>query len=228
MEEVVRGRALDRYATLASRETISSLKSKSVIESFNSNGRLTFKLKIPEITTKVGYLRDIIISVQEGNDVKSSGSYEFDLDADEDQRKESDILASLILPRRYNEDFSFISQLIPELKETFRHELEHSSQSTEDLMSVQRVVPDQDIWKDIETAENYYLSDAETQAHIAGIYKKAKSFKKPSTSILRKVLVGIYNTGLRYHLDPKKLTNLLDKIEERWTNYLFKRYPRAQ
>ena len=126
VKEMVRGRALDRYATLASRETINHLKSQSFIESFNSNDRATFRLEVPQVTAKIDFLRNIIISIQKGKSIKSNGSYEFNLDADEDQRKDSDILVNLVLPHKYTEDFSFISCLIPELKETFRHELEHS------------------------------------------------------------------------------------------------------
>ena len=80
----------------------------------------------------------------------------------------------------------------------------------------------------MQTAENYYLSGAEVKAHVAGIYKKAKSFKKPATNVLEKVLNIIYNTGLYYEHNPAKLAELMEKIQRRWGNYLFKRFPRAQ
>ena len=228
MEEVVKGRALDRYATMASRETINAIKDEAVREAFNTNGRVDFALDVPEITDDIDYLRMIIIKMREGDRVATDGAYEFDLDADEDERTTSDIYVNVTLPPRYDEDYSFMSRLVAELKETFRHELEHSSQSTEELMAVQRAVPDRQVWKDLETAEEYYLSDAEVKAHVAGIYKKAKSFRKPATSVLERVLTSIYNTGLYYEHNPAKLAELMDKIQTRWSSYLFKRYPRAQ
>ena len=57
MEEVVKGRALDRYATMASRETISAIKDEAVREAFNTNGRVDFALDVPEITDDIDYLR---------------------------------------------------------------------------------------------------------------------------------------------------------------------------
>jgi hypothetical protein len=95
-------------------------------------------------------------------------------------------------------------------------------------MAVQRAVPDREVWKDLETAENYYLSDGETKAHVAGIYKRAKSFRKPATNVLEKVLDSIYNTGLWYEHEPAKVAELMGKIQDRWADYLFKRYPKAQ
>ena len=228
MEEIVKGRALERYATMASRETIDAIKDESVREAFNTNGRVDFALDVPEITDDIDYLRTIIIKIREGDYVASDGSYEFDLDADDEQRKTSDIYVNITLPPQYDEDYSFMSRLVAELKETFRHELEHSSQSTEELMAVQRAVPDREVWKDLETAEDYYLSDAEVKAHVAGIYKKAKSFRKPATSVMEKVLETIYNTGLWYQHDPSDLAGLMEKIQSRWANYLFKRYRRAK
>lgn len=228
MEEIVRGRALDRYATMASREVIDAIKDESVREAFNTHGRIDFALKVPEITNNIDYLRAIIIRLREGEYVSSDGSYEFDLDADDSERQTSDIYVNITLPPRYDEDYSFMSRLVAELKETFRHELEHSSQSTEELMAVQRAVPDKEVWKNLEIAEDYYLSDAEVKAHVAGIYKKAKSFRKPATSVLERVLNLIYSTGLYYKHDPAKLAELMEKIQSRWAAYLFDRYPRAQ
>ncbi len=227
MEEIVRGRALDRYATLASRETINAIKDEAVREAFNTNGRVDFMLDVPEIFNDIDYLRAIIVKLREGDYVSSDGSYEFDLDATDEERKTSDIYVNITLPPRYDEDYSFMSRLVAELKETFRHELEHSSQSTEELMAVQRAVPDREVWKDLETAEDYYLSDAEVKAHVAGIYKKAKSFRKPATNVMERVLNIIYSTGLYYDHDSAKLADLMNKIQTAWSDYLFKRYPKA-
>jgi hypothetical protein len=227
-EEIVRGRALEKYTTMASRETVDAIKDERVIETFSTNGRADFMLQVPDITDNIDYLRSIIIKMREGKSIASDGAYEFDLDASDEERKNSDIIVNLTLPPHYNRDYSFMSKLIAELKETFRHELEHSSQSTEELMAVQRTVPDREVWKDLETAENYYLSDGEVKAHVSGIYKRAKSFRKPATNVMEKVLNAIYATGRGYRHDTQELAELMEKIQSTWTNYLFKRYPRAQ
>jgi len=227
-EEIVRGRALDKYATVASRETVNAIKDEAVRETFNTNGRADFMLQVPDITDNIDYLRSIIIKMREGERIASDGAYEFDLDANDEERKNSDIIVNLTLPPHYDKDYSFMSKLIAELKETFRHELEHSSQTTEELMAVQRAVPDREIWKDLETAENYYLSDGEVKAHVAGIYKRAKSFRKPATNVMEKVLDAIYNTGRGHRHNAQELAELMEKIQNTWTNYLYDRYPRAQ
>jgi len=227
-EEIVRGRALERYVTIASRATVNAIKDETVCEAFNTNGRTDFMLQVPDITDNIDHLRSIVIKVRVGESVAADGSYEFDLDASDEERKTSDIYVNIALPPRYNKDYSFMPKLIAELKETFRHELEHSSQSTEELMNVQRAVPDREVWKDLETAEKYYLSDGEMKAHVAGIYKRAKSFRKPATNVLEKVLDSIYNTGLWHKHEPAKVAELMEKVQERWADYLFKRYPQAQ
>jgi len=226
--ETVKGRALERYSTMASRETVDAIKNKETRESFNLNGRVDFMLQAPNVTNNIDYLRNIIIKMREGECIGSAGAYEFDLDASDEERKDSDIIINLTLSPQYDKDYSFMSKLIVELKETFRHELEHSSQSTEELMDVQRAVPDREVWKDLETAEGYYLSGGEVKAHVAGIYKRAKSLRKPATNVMEKVLITIHNTGLWYEHEPVKLTELMKKIQDQWADYLFKRYRRAQ
>ena len=95
MEEVVRGRALDRYATMASRETINAIKDESVRDAFNTNGRVDFALDVPEITDDIDYLRMIVIKMREGDRIATDGAYEFDLDADDEERKTSDIYVNI-------------------------------------------------------------------------------------------------------------------------------------
>ena len=228
MKEIIKGKSLDRYATIASRESINAIKGQSVRNTFDTNGRVDFVLDVPEVTDHISYLRGIIIRLREGDCITSNGSYEFDLNASQEERKTSDIYINITLPRRYDKNYSFMSRLVAELKETFRHELEHSSQSTEELMTVQKVVHDREVWKDLETAESYYLSDAEVKAHVAGIYKKAKSFRTPATSVLRRVLDTVHKTGLYHRHDSAKLADMMKRIQRRWANYLFERYPRAQ
>ena len=119
MEEIIRGRALDHYTTLASRETINAIKDETVREAFNTNGRVDFALDVPEITDDIDYLRGIIIRLREGDSVVSDGSYEFDLDASDEERQTSDIYVNITLPRRYEEDYSFEGNIPPRVGTQF-------------------------------------------------------------------------------------------------------------
>lgn len=228
IENIVSGRALDWYSTVATRETINAIKSEEIIKKFNSRGKVQFILDIPEVTDRIEYLRHIIINLQESNSVSSAGSYEFESGASKEQRRESDIYLNIKIPPLYNQNFSFVSYLIHELKESFRHELEHTSQSTDDLMEVQQIVPTKNIWNSLSTVEDYYTSSAEMRSIIAGIYKKAKSYKKPATTVVQDALDNIYNTGVWYGYNSNKLSRLIKRVQTNWVNYLFDRYPRAK
>ena len=63
--ETVKGRALERYSTMASRETVDAIKNKETRESFNLNGRVDFTLQAPNVTNNIDYLRNIIIKMRQ-------------------------------------------------------------------------------------------------------------------------------------------------------------------
>jgi hypothetical protein len=227
-EEIVKGRALERYTTLISRELITSLKDKDIQDVFNTSGRVQYLLEVPQATNDIDYLRSIIVSINQGDRSEVVAQYEFDLNATDEQRKDSDIQILVTLPKNYQEDLSFLADFIAEVKDTIRHELEHSSQTTEELMTVQRAVPDRNIWKSLETAESYYLSDAEVKAWVAGAYMKAKKLKQPASEVMKYTLRSIYATGLSYGHSEQELEPLMQKLSNQYATYLFSRYRRAQ
>lgn len=228
LEAIIKGRALERYSTLLSRSIVNSLKDEDIQETFNTSGAATYMLDVPEVTDDIDYLSHVFVKLRQSDRVSVDAAYGYILDATEEERKDSDITVNVGLPKNYQEDLSFMTAFVPELKDTLRHELEHSSQSTEELMTLQRKVPDSNIWKNIQTAEDYYLSDVETAAHVTGIYKKAKTYKLPVTTVMDHNLEQIYYTGLSYETDPEQLESLMNRISKKWANYLFDRYPRAK
>lgn len=231
-EEIVRGRKLEGHTTRISRELIKAIKDEDLQETFNTNGRVQFLLDVPEVTDAIDYLRSIIVSIKEENRYEVVGQYEFDLaDTIEDTdklRQNSDLQILISLPKNYQEDYSFLTDFIAEAKDTIRHELEHSGQSTEELMQVQKSVPDRNIWQSIETAEAYYMSPAEIKAHVAGAYMKAKKLKQPASDVMKLLLYAIYATGQAYGHTEEELSPLMRKLSNEYATYLFSRYKEAQ
>ena len=222
----ISGQGLDRYATLISREVIKALKNEEVRSRLSETGEVRFKMDIDHVLQDLKWVRDVYIDLGGGDYIYADAKYEFDLDATDEQRKESDIVVGIVLPHEY--DNSAFSELIPELKDALRHELEHSSQSTEMLMQVQKEIPEGDIWKSLESAETYYTSEAEVKAHVAGVYKKAKMLKEPAGEVMDDFLIQIWQTGLAHGHSEQDLDPLMRKIRHLWRYYMTGRYPHAE
>jgi len=226
-ERVVTGRRLDRYATAFSREIIIALKDSDLKEYVSENKEATFSLTT-ELLNDLEWVRDVVVNVKieqpiEGNVVH--GSYDWILDDDEETRPQSDVYVNIEFSQLYtDQDFSV---LIPKLKETLRHELEHSGQPTAMLKSTYEKIPDKEIWKNLEVAEDYYTSESEVKGHIAGIYKRAKTEKKPAEDVLDHILDEVYHTGLSYGYSPEEIIPIVRRARELWRYYLVWRYPAA-
>jgi len=222
----VSGKGLERYTTLISREVINALKDEGIKSHFNEKGEAGFQMSIDDILQDLEWVRGVFINLTSGEYVYADAKYEFDLDATDEERKTSDIILNIGLPLQY--DNSVFSQLIPELKDALRHELEHSSQPTDMLMNIQKEIPEGQVWKSLESAETYYTSEAEVKAHAAGIYKKAKTMKQPVDEVLDDFLIAVWQTGLNRGHSEEGLDPLMKKVRELWRYYLMSRYPEAQ
>mgnify|MGYP005831124845 CR=1 FL=1 len=222
----VSGRGLERYATLISREVVKALKDEEVREHLSETGEVRFKMDIKHILQDLEWVRNVYIDLGGGDYVYADAKYEFILGATDEERKESDIIVSIVLPHEFEN--SVFSELIPELKDSLRHELEHSSQPTEMLMKVQKEVPEGKIWKSLESARIYYTSEAEVKAHVAGIYKRTKMLKKPAGDVLDDFLIQIWQTGLSRDYTEKELDPLMREIRSLWRNHMASRYPHAE
>ena len=227
-EDVVRGRALEHYTTGLSRKIVNVLKEDEVRELIVTVGEVDFELVADELLDDLDWVESVIVHVSTADYLDVVGSYEYSKNADEEERKESDIIINIVIPEDFSDhDFSV---LIPELKDTLRHELEHSSQPTEMLSNIEDVVPaeeDGHVWSSIESADRYYNSQSETEAHVAGLYKRAKMLNKPASETIDKFLDDVHDMGTYYGHDENQVTKLISKIRKEWFDYLISRYPNA-
>jgi len=232
LKENMKGRSLERYATKLTNEVMHVLKDDEFIKNIDKKGHALVTLTSP-IIDELDTIRDIFIHVRQDEkygvaegDIMTHGSYEYTLGGDEEERKTSDLHINIVLPLEY--DFSVFSQLIPELKSTFRHELEHSMQPTEMLDITHEKVPDEEIWKTLERAEDYYTSEAETKAHVVGLYKKAKMLKIPASKVVDEFLGELIETAMVSGYSEEEVEPLIMKIRGWWLHYMKGRYPEAE
>jgi len=218
------GRELEQYTTLISREIVNALKDPDLRDAFSRAKQIMFRMDIGEVLDNLDYVRNVYVNIMEGAGPFVHAKYEFDKDATEEQRRNSDITVDIALPLDYEN--SVFSELIPDLKEVLRHELEHSDQPTEMLMK--DLLPGPEIWKSLESAESYFTSESETKAHVVGIYKKAKMLKEPAGQILDREIMNIYGTGASYGHDEDEVFELANKIREYWRLYMQHRFPHAE
>jgi hypothetical protein len=228
-EEVVRGRKLDRYSTVLRRHIINAIKDEEVRGHFSQAGEASFKLQdVPELDD-IDYLRDVIINLEDSGSpsrVGAHASYEFDLDATAEQRTTSDLIVTIRLPKDFEDNV--LGTVHEELSDSVRHELEHSSQDTEELMDCQRKVPDAKIWDTLGKARSYYLCPAEKKAHVVGFMKRAKQRREPVADVLDEEMLAIYQTGQSSGHDAEELDALMADIRDEYREYLKTRYPKAE
>jgi len=231
-EQSVKGRSLERYATELTRETMYVLKNDEFIKYIDKEGKASVVLT-SALIDELSWVRDVHVHVSQDEDfgvsegdVMTHGSYEYTLGASEEERETSDLHIYIILPVEYN--FSVFSKLVPELKSTFRHELEHSSQPTKMLDITHKKVPDEEIWKTLRRAEDYYTGEAETKAHVVGLYKKAKTLKLPAAEVVDRYLGDLVATGIAQGYSEDEIMPLILKIRAWWLHYMKNRYPEAE
>ncbi len=227
MEKMKTGRALDWYATQISREIVNAIKDDGIKQAVQAQGGVKFQMDIPEILDDLEWLEAVTVDIQ-GNlsdYVDAVAKYGFDINADDEQRKTSDIHVEILLPDDYSD--SVLSRLVPKLKGVLRHELEHAGQPTDMLMKTQEKIPEGDIWKSLQSAEDYYLSEAEGKAHVAEFVKIAKTEKRPASQVIDEELVRIWQTGLAAGFSETELESLMKRIREAYHFYLQARWPDA-
>ncbi len=221
-ENIVRGRALERYATELSRRIVNILKEDEVREEIATKNKVSYELIADDLLDDLEWVNSVVIHVNVAEQIDVIGSYEFTRSTTDEYRNESDIIINITIPDNFSD--SDFSELIPELKDTLRHELEHSAQPTEMLT---QEIPEDDVWDTIASANNYYNSRSETEAHVAGLYKRAKMLNEPAVDVIDNFLTDIYRTGIQSGHDKKEVSNLISRIRENWISYLLMRYPGA-
>jgi hypothetical protein len=227
-EAVITGRKLDWYSTLISREVVNAIKDQEIKDYFYKNKKVTFRMDIPHVTNDLEWLRHVYLTLIPGDGtVDSHAQYEYDRDATPEERKTSDMKIIVMLPLNYTD--RVLSSLIPALKGTIRHELEHAGQPTEVLMEPLKTIKSQsDIWSSLKNAQSYYINQAETPAHIAGWVKQAKMEGIPAANMIDHELNRIYATGLHFGYPEEEMKPFMNRLREIYQFYLMSRWPEQE
>ena len=146
-------------------------------------------------------------------------------------RSKSDLEVALWLPVDY--DFKIFSALIPELKETIRHELEHGVQTTEKLQGGEKVDlslkgGESKHFKNRESMIDFYIKGGELEAYVTGLYKKAKSLRAPASEVIDEFLTSVYYRATDAGMTEEEASAATGEIRQQWYDYLVKRYPEAE
>lgn len=126
--------------------------------------------------------------------------------------RESDLLKVFIHMSPEN-----INELIPRLKNTIRHELEHSGQG--DLEGI----PNAD-WKKLSTIIGYYTDPREVAAFVSGFYKQAKTTRKPFSDIVNDYLELLRLKLFNNHYSTEEAERAVETIRKTWLDYQKKRF----
>lgn len=126
-----------------------------------------------------------------------------------------------------------LSKIQSNCYEVIRHELEHSTQTSEKLVGGMRAggemmsgVPRQ-VWSNPKTLGDYFLSEAEIEAFVAGIYHKAKRQRVPFVKALDELIERLMRQTTRYGSDAVEMRNVLMTVRWKWLDYAKKRFPKA-
>jgi len=223
IEKSLTGRKLEKVASKITKEVIEYLLDSDLRAAFATQGSLEFQvdMKLPE---GMKWLRNIFVELTPHNNFNSTAAYEFDLNATDEQREASDIILRLYLPQDYKD--KELEKFKIEIESDLRHELEHSGQSTDILMDVQKKVPDSQIWKSLQRAEDYYTSQAEIPSYVSGLVLKSKRRDNThAADVIDEELYNIYATGIDKGYTEEELSPLMSRIRELWQYYLMKRWP---
>ena len=219
------GNKLENVARIVADEVIDYLKDPDLRDAFVTQGALGFKLEL-ELPEAILWLRDIFVNVRPSEGFNSDARYEFTLDADDAQRQESDMQFNLYMPQDYTDEE--LEKLKIEIEADARHELEHSGQLTSVLMDVQQKMPGGQIWRSLQTAEDYYTSEAEVPAHVASLVLKSKRLEGHAADVVDDELYRIYATGLDNGYSEEELNPLMAHMRGIWQYYLMGRWPEQE
>tara|TARA_Y100001970_G_scaffold271481_1_gene366924 strand:- start:49080 stop:49823 length:744 start_codon:yes stop_codon:yes gene_type:complete len=223
LEKSLSGRNLERAAKKIAKEITSALLDNGLKQAFVQRKSIKFRIDF-EKPKKLIWLRDIIVSVEDSNTFNTHAAYEFDLDATDEQRKNSDLIIYLKMPSDYTEEE--LKRFEIKYEGSIRHELEHSGQPTEHLMSVRETIKsEEDIWISLENAEKYYINQSETPAHVADWVLQSKREGIPAADLIDRELNNIYATGLHFGYTQEEMVSFMNRIREVYQFYLMTRWP---
>jgi hypothetical protein len=134
-------------------------------------------------------------------------------------------------------DLSGLSDFIPSLKNTLRHELEHRQQDKRSGFELGQAKPHaiakgsapgpypKNIGDTPESTMAYYLHPKEVEAYVMGAYKEAKTRKMSFAQVLQNQLMAIHDQ-LLWQLDEVQAARIARSIQRAWMEYIKVRFPR--
>jgi len=223
IRESLTGRGLERVAKRIVYDVFEYLIDEDIKNAFSTQGKLGFVVET-ELPDALTWLNRVIVRMHPANGFNSSARYEYDLNATDEQRKDSDLLIDLFVPQDYT--IQQMSQFRYDIESDVRHELEHSGQPTEDLMSLHHTIQkEEDICETLDNAMAYYAAKVETPAYTAGWVLKAKRTHQGIDDIAYDELYRIYATGLSAGYSQNDMAEFMNKLSNIYYSYINKRWP---
>lgn len=125
-----------------------------------------------------------------------------------------------------------LSMIQAKAYEVVRHELEHSVQPESYLIggmlanSEMQAVPD-GAWSSPKALAGYFLSPAEIEAYVAGLYHQARRTRKPLIKLIDDQIQAFMAAATRKNVDAVDMRNVLMQVRYKWIEYAKKRFPKA-
>lgn len=234
---------LEKETTDISRRIIKKLKSLGKNSGGFKNSRFSLG---PSVLKNVRNLNRINISLE--LEPESAGEFSPAVQGVywfEEKRGDSEIEITISVPstwRNYATALQDMSDLVSILKDTLRHELEHSSQETDDLLRVRSrtrgfdpyqgpiIAQDPELpekMKSVSDLRRYYTDKAEIEAFVAGLYKQAKMGKYTFRSVVNARLEAVKRDALRLGATEHQADRLISHIRDMWFEYTKIRFPGA-
>lgn len=211
--------AMDNLTTQLSRTIISFLKNKD-------RNQQVFNIQVDDLMLKI-FLRP-----QPNSDsIELNGGLYTPLS--------KTINITFSIPEDGQIDYAQFNDLIPELKNLLRHELEHYSQDKRggfsDKLKAHSVTPGsfQGPYKALSSqssfqeVSNYFLHPTEIEAMVMGLYKQAKTSRKPLSVLLSKKLENIYNNLIAV-FEIAEAKSLAMAIKAEWVEFINSRLRKRQ
>ena len=134
-------------------------------------------------------------------------------------RTDSNLVLVLEIPRDYPARDDFQDWLSEELADALSHELQHSCDSTDVLVS-DDCGDESKKWESLENIEKYYGCKAEVRGHIAGVLGRARRSGKDPNDHLDFDMATIMNKAIDKGFTEDEMTPIIQHIYDKWVERL--------
>ena len=221
-EKVISGWHLDSFTNELKRRIITAICSNEVQQSFKKMGHVEFDVEAPENNSfsNITHAYVTLGSIDSGYSILAQYNYLKDETVPREELANIDI--EIEIPQPFNP--KILNLLGGELVDAIRHELEHSSQSSE-LLATSEIKKGP--YSSLEEFESYLLSPAEIAAYTTGYMKKAKYYRADFVDTMKLELDAMLNSAIAAGLPKKGAQKIIRKAETQILSAAMKRYPQA-